>query len=87
MFACAVYLFYIPDEEMVNKFMFYVGVVCITLYLIIVPESPRWLFTHFGQNSQEAIGVINYIAWFNGSTRRVPSHAIFDSLGQMVEEN
>jgi len=42
------------------------------LYLLIVPESPKWLLIKKGSRSKEAIKVLNYIAWFNGTTYRVP---------------
>lgn len=55
--------------------------------MIFIPESPRWLFLKKGTNNKQAIDVLNYIAWFNGSKLRVPKDAVFDILGQVVEEN
>jgi hypothetical protein len=52
-----------------------------------MPESPRWLFLKKGANNKEAIRVFNYIAWFNGSKMRVPENAVFDIIGQVIEEN
>ena len=63
-----------------------VGTLALILYLILVPESPRWLFQKKGANSKEGIDVLNYIAKFNGSKKRVPKTAVFDIVGQMVEE-
>ena len=86
-FACSYYMYGKPDEEILNKVTFYVGTVASVLYLLIVPESPRWLFNKYGSNSPRGIEVMNYIARFNGSRKRVPSFAVFDAIGQMVEEN
>jgi hypothetical protein len=82
--ACTVYMYIKPDEAMVNKYSFYIGTVACLLYLLIIPESPRWLFVKYGSNSQEAIKVLNYIAKFNGSNKIIPQSAIFDIVGQMV---
>jgi hypothetical protein len=46
-----------------------------------MPESPRWLLLKKGSNNQEAIGIFNYIAWFNQSHNRMPSDAVFDIIG------
>ena len=54
---------------------------------MIIPESPRWLFINKGNKSKEAINVLNYIAWFNGSQNRVPENAMFDQIGQLIDEN
>ena len=43
------------------------------IYILIVPESPRWLFMN--ERHDEGKKVLNYIAWFNGSDRRIPDYA------------
>jgi len=56
-------------------------------YCLVVPESPRWLFQRDGPKSKDAINVLNYIAWFNGSSKRIPLDAHFDIIGQVVNES
>ena len=87
MFACLFLKFYQPDEHLLLKIHFWCGFVGCILFIVFIPESPRWLFLRKGVNSQEAINVFNYIAWFNGSEMRVPSDATFDIIGQVIEEN
>ena len=63
---------------------------CLTgsfLFIVMIPESPRWLFLQKGVNSHEAIKNLNFIAWFNGSPMRVPYDATFDIVGQVIEED
>ena len=50
--------------------------------LIILPESPQWLFLK-GRHSN-AISNLNYVAWFNGSTKFIPENAQFDFLDQAL---
>ena len=53
------------------KFMeitYIVGSILILIYLLIIPESPRWLLKA-GRKS-EGIASLNLIAWCNGSTHR-----------------
>lgn len=40
---------------------------------MLIPESPRWLFSN--QKDEEGIKVMNFIAWFNGSEKRIPPNA------------
>mmetsp|Transcript_8570 Transcript_8570/g.14455 ORF Transcript_8570/g.14455 Transcript_8570/m.14455 type:complete len:294 (-) Transcript_8570:913-1794(-) len=49
------------------------------LYILLVPESPKWLIL----NGQQAKGIesLNYIAFVNGSSRRIPQNAQFDLIG------
>lgn len=65
---------------------YYVGLGAFGLYLLFVPESPRWLLMK-DPHSKEAIKILNYIAWFNGSKLRVPEDAILDQVGQVIEED
>lgn len=53
----------------------FAGVIATILYFIIVPESPVWYILRDGLNSPDAIASLNYIAWFNGSSYRVPPNA------------
>ena len=61
-------------------FPLYVGVVTVTtvaylVILIIHLESPKWLLHQ--NRTDEAITVLNYIAWFNGSDHRVHASTKF----------
>ena len=56
----------------------FLGIFAAVLYLLIVPESPKWLFLTEGEESINAIKNLNYIAWFNGSNFRIPDTAIMD---------
>ena len=67
--------------------MYYLTTVAIIMLILIIPESPFWLFSTKGSNNQQAIKILNYIAWFNGSKNRVPEDALFDLTGQIIEEN
>lgn len=53
--------------------------------MIAIPESPRWLLLK-DPNSAEGKKVLNYIAWFNGSKRRVPDYAVMDNLDQILKD-
>ena len=72
-FVAALLYFVEPDEEKVIKAWFWMGIVGIILYFLVVPESPRFLFTN--KRSKQAIDVLNYIARFNLSKRRIPDDA------------
>jgi hypothetical protein len=84
--SSVVLLFLKPDMDAILRGMWYIGTATSILYLLIVPESPRWEFM-LDSNSQEGIKIVNYIAWFNGSKFRVPSTANMDQVGQVIEEN
>lgn len=62
------------------------GVVAYVLFLFVVPESPRYLFMKNPQ-SEEGIKVLNYISWFNGSKKRVPSGSVMDNIHQVIKDN
>ena len=82
----AFFKFFEADEAHLLKMHFICGFTGCVLFALFIPESPRWLFLQKGTNSQEAIKALNYIAWFNGSPKRVPSDATFDLIGQVIEE-
>lgn len=67
--------FYNRDLDWILRLYFYFGTFLTIIYLIIIPESPKWLFIKEGSNSKQAIEILNYIAWFNGSDFRVPYNA------------
>ena len=48
------------------------------LYIILIPESPQWLFSTNSTTSNKGKKVIDYIAWFNGSTFRASSELEID---------
>jgi MFS family permease len=85
--ACSIMKFYKPSENVVNTFHFGLTVISLLLFSLVIPESPKWLFMKKGTNSRDAINILNYIAWFNGSELRVPEDAIFDVIGQAIEED
>ena len=87
LFACIFFKFFRPDEELLLKIHFWFGFAGCIVFLIFIPESPRWLFLSKGANSAEAINVLNYIAWFNGSSMIIPQDATFDIIGQVLEES
>ena len=54
--------------------------------MFIVPESPKWLLIKKGSKSKEAIKVLNYIAWLNGSTYRVPPNTEIDVIEKIPKQ-
>jgi hypothetical protein len=86
-YACLVFYFYSPSIQLVFDIHFILGVGMYLAYCLVVPESPRWLFQRDGPKSKDAINVLNYIAWFNGSSKRIPLDAHFDIIGQVVNES
>ena len=75
------------DLNLIFKCHWMVGSVAIVMYMLIVPESPKWLFFKEGASSQRGIDALNFIAWFNGSKYRVPSCAKLDVIGQAIMDN
>ena len=73
--SCLIYKYYMPVEAFVLELMFYIGSLACFIYILVIPESPRWVFMKQGSNSQEGIAILNYIAWFNGSEFIVPNWA------------
>ena len=76
-FSCLSLLYIKNDVVLLLKFMYFVGLAAAVLFLLLIPESPRWLFMQ-DASSQEGIKALNFIAWFNGSKFRVPEDAIMD---------
>lgn len=87
MVACTLFQYVSPKEDVIFAFHFWVGLSACVIYCFFIPESPRWLFLAKGPNNQEAIAILNWISWFNGKKLRVPKDAIFDTIGQVIEEN
>ena len=52
MFACLIFKFYKPNEQVVLSFSFWLGIVGTALYMVFIPESPRWLFLKKGTNNR-----------------------------------
>lgn len=65
-----VYMYVVADAVKFIEFMNIVGTIAILSYILIVPESPKWLFLN-GQR-KEAIKNLNYIAKLNGSSTKIP---------------
>lgn len=76
------FFFLTRDATSYMEFMWYLGTAATFLYLLVVPESPRWLFLQ--HRHSEAINNLNYIAWLNGSSKRIPISAQFDFLEQAI---
>ena len=87
LYNCFVIYFIKRDVHTFLEFSHKVSAVATIIYLLIAPESPRWHFLNKGNKSKEAINTLNYISWFNGSNNRVPEIAIFDQIGQLIDEN
>lgn len=85
--ACSLIKFGGASFHQVAVAQLYLGIVANFIYALIVPESPAWFFLHDGANSKRGIDALNYIAWVNGSSNRVPQGATFDLIGQAVLEN
>lgn len=75
--ACIVFYYYDNDVAWLLRIVWYIAMVASVLYMILIPESPRWQFMQ-DCNSKEGIKNMNYIAWFNGSKFRVPEDATMD---------
>ena len=87
MVICIYFKFFSRDVQAFYEFFFYLGVVFTLVLIVVVPESPSWLIVKQGPNSKDAIDVLNYMAWFNGVSFRIPKDAYFDVIGQAVEED
>lgn len=74
-----------PDVGMLINIFNVIGLVGIVLYVFFVPESPRWLLLR-DPASKEGKKILNYIAWFNGSKKRVPDYAVMDNLDQVIND-
>jgi len=61
-----VYMWSSVSTALLTMIFFITGAVAIVLYIIFVPESPKWLFITEGTNSTKGIKMLNYIAWMNG---------------------
>ena len=53
------------------------------LIMLTLPESPRWLL--YGDRREDAIKMINYMAWFNGCPKEsyIPNDAIFEEIEEL----
>lgn len=54
------------------------------MFVLMVPESPKFLLMK-NPNSQRAIKILNYIAWFNGCKERIQEGAMMDTEQQLRE--
>ena len=43
-YACLVFYFYSPNVQLIFDIHFGLGLLMYLAYIVIVPESPRWLF-------------------------------------------
>ena len=61
------------------KMFHYVGCFCVVIYLACVAESPVYLLLRYGErDNKEAISILNYISWFNGSDFRIPENSTIE---------
>lgn len=58
-------MYYTKDAVTYMQYANYIGIAATLLYILIIPESPRWLLIQ--GRELEGIEKLNYIAWFNGS--------------------
>ena len=83
MISCLVFTYY---DNYVDNFLrtwFYLGCTAIFLYFLVIPESPRWLLMQ-DPSSKKGITALNYIAWFNGSSYRVPLDTYFNRVDEDI---
>ena len=64
--------YFIKDLNVLFEWTWIIQSIAVMLYLLLIPESPKWLFFFEGPNSKRGIAAMNYIAWFNGSVYRIP---------------
>ena len=76
------YMLVEPNAVQYVQLLYFIGTFSTIIYLLIIPESPRWLLQN--GKDQRGIKVMNYIAWFNRSDKRIPSSAKFDLLEEAV---
>ena len=69
------------DMDFILGAYFVLNVVVYILFLVFIPESPKWLFMKKGMNNQEGIRILNYISKFNGSSKVLPKDSVFDLIG------
>ena len=81
MVACLLFKYLHMDFETILSMYFIMGLIAYILYVVFIPESPKWLFMKKGRNNQQAIKNLNYISKFNGSSKRLPKDGIFDLIG------
>lgn len=79
------FLYVSPSLDLLLNIYYGLGVVAIVLYIVVVPESPRWLLLK-DPRSQRGKDILNYIAKFNGSKKRVPDYAVMDNLEQILND-
>lgn len=76
MFVTCAYIYFVSrDIRTINEIVYYI-VVAALLLTVICPESPRWLIVN--GRRKETIATLNYLAKYNGSTKRIPEDAIFE---------
>jgi hypothetical protein len=84
---CNMYLKYINNStQSLYETLFWIGIVAVVLFIALVPESPRWLFSN-DPKSEEGIYILNYIAFINRSKQRLPDNCMFDVVGQVLKES
>ena len=73
------------DANFVLQVVYVIEGIAVIIFLLIVPESPRWLVSQ--DKHAESIKVWNYIAKFNGVKKRIPENCVFNLLGQAIIQN
>ena len=75
MFAGIYFLFISKDWAPLFYTLYFFAIVSNLIVAIVCPESPMWLLLQ--GKRQEAIKVLNYMAWFNGSKNRIADDTEF----------
>ena len=78
-------MFLTPNLQGLVEVMFMVHTVLVLIYILLAPESPRWLLIN--NKREEAISVLNYIGRFNCSKNRIDERAEFDLIGQAIRQS
>lgn len=85
-FYIALAVYFTKDLNQVFVVAWALAFVATVLYLLLIPESPLWLFYNEGPSSKRGIKALNYIAWFNGSKQRVPEDASLDLVSEAIQD-
>lgn len=83
--VCMYILFINQSYQPIVEIFFWACFVATFLFMAVVPESPQWLLLK-DPSSKQGKEALNYIAWFNGSKKRISEDAVMDNLGQLIKD-